>query len=136
MTGEVDRWITLDRGVGAVAFSPDGTKLVATTYAKDPDRSFVDHPQNVDQKVVPGPVPSRTGFTVVEVDSGEADRHKAPVDETEAGLFGSFSRADFDWNHDGTLVYSESPMEPFRDCFSLNGDRVEWPADEKAVGEA
>jgi hypothetical protein len=114
MTGEVDRWITLDRGVAAVAFSPDGTKLVATTYAGNPDRNFADHPQNVNGKVVPGPVPSRTGFSVVDVDSGKTDWHKAPSQTDEMGLFGN-SREDFDWNQDGTLVYAETPLKPFRD---------------------
>jgi hypothetical protein len=135
ITGKVDRWIELDRGVAAVAFSPDGTKLVATTYAKNPDRYLADHPQSVNGKTVPGPVSSRTGFTVVDVDSGEADWHKAPSRTDENGLLGN-SREDFDWNQDGTLVYADSPMKPFRDYFGLNGDQAEWPADEKAVGRA
>ncbi|MFE0514141.1 WD40 repeat domain-containing protein [Streptomyces sp. NPDC058964] len=129
LTGKVDRWIKMDRGVAGIAFSPDGTKLVATTYAKDPDRMFADHKQSVDGKEIPGPVPSRTGFTIVDVDSGEAQWHKAPHPTDKTGWFNA--RADFDWSHDGTLVYAETTMKPFRDYYSLDGNKADWPADEK-----
>ncbi|KUN80947.1 hypothetical protein AQJ66_25030 [Streptomyces bungoensis] len=135
ITGRVDRWIKTDRGVASVAFSPDGTKLVATTYAKNPDRMFADHKQDIDGKEVPGPVPSRTGFTVVDVDSGKSDWHKAPHPTDETGWFGN-ARADFAFSHDGTLVYAETPMKPFRDYYSLDGDRADWPADEKGRASA
>ncbi|CAM5497333.1 hypothetical protein SGRIM128S_09294 [Streptomyces griseomycini] len=36
-TGRVDRWIPVDRGVGGLAFSRDGGRLVATTYGEHPD---------------------------------------------------------------------------------------------------
>ncbi|MER5471963.1 WD40 repeat domain-containing protein [Streptomyces sp. NPDC002685] len=130
ITGKVDRWIPVDRGVGGVAFSPDGKKLVATTYAKDPDRTFVDHPRNVNGKEIPGPVPSRTGFAVVDVASGRADWHEAPYQTDEMGWPGN-SREDFDWSHDGTLVYVNSMEKPFRQYYGLDGDKAEWPVGEK-----
>ncbi|CAM5551033.1 hypothetical protein SBADM41S_07748 [Streptomyces badius] len=40
-TGKVARWIPLAQGVGGLFFSPDGSKLVATTYDKNPDRSLL-----------------------------------------------------------------------------------------------
>ncbi|MET9895756.1 WD40 repeat domain-containing protein [Streptomyces sp. NPDC006465] len=132
ITGKVDRWIALDQGVASVSFSPDGTKLVATTYAKNPDRSFADHPQIVDDKKTPGPVSSRTGFTVVDVDSGKAEWHEAPFETDEMGWPGN-SREDFAWSHDGTLVYADTPFKPFRQYYSLNGDRADWPSDEKVA---
>ncbi|MER5383489.1 WD40 repeat domain-containing protein [Streptomyces sp. NPDC002688] len=132
ITGKVDRWIALDQGVASVSFSPDGTKLVATTYAKNPDRSFADHPQIVDGKKTPGPVSSRTGFTVVDVDSGKAEWHEAPFETDERGWPGN-SREDFAWSHDGTLVYANTPFKPFRQYYSLNGDRADWPSDEKVA---
>ncbi|MCX4991757.1 MULTISPECIES: WD40 repeat domain-containing protein [unclassified Streptomyces] len=132
ITGKVDRWIALDRGVAGVSFSPDGTKLVATTYAKNPDRGFADHKERVNGKEIPGPVPSRTGFTVVDVESGKAVWHEAPFQTDEMGLPGN-SREDFDWSHDGTLVYADTPVKPFRQYYSLNGDRADWPSDEKVA---
>ncbi|MFJ8036558.1 WD40 repeat domain-containing protein [Streptomyces sp. NPDC096032] len=131
ITGKVDRWIKMDRGVASVAFSPDGTKLLATTYAKNPDRGFADHKQDVNGKEIPGPVPSRTGFTVVDLDSGKADWHPAPHPRDEIGWFGN-ARADFAWSHDGTLVYADTPMKPFRDYYGLDGAKANWPASEKA----
>jgi len=132
ITGKVDRWIPMDRGVAGVAFSPDGKKLVATTYGKNPDRNFADHTQNVNGKDVPGPVQSRTGFAVVDVDSGKSGWHKAPEKPDEMGWFGN-SREDFDWSHDGKLVYANTPMKPFREYYDLNGDEADWPADEKSL---
>ncbi|MEU4038524.1 WD40 repeat domain-containing protein [Streptomyces collinus] len=131
ITGKVDRWIKMDRGVASVAFSPDGTKLVATTYAQNPDRMFADHKQNVNGKDVPGPVPSRTGFTVVDVASGEAHWHEVPSSTDEMGWFGN-ARADFDWSHDGKLVHADTPTKPFRDYYTLDGTKADWPADEKS----
>ncbi len=36
-TGEVERWIPVGKGVAGLAFSNDGTELVATTYSEHPD---------------------------------------------------------------------------------------------------
>ncbi|MGI5199017.1 WD40 repeat domain-containing protein [Streptomyces sp. CA-288835] len=135
ISGKVERWIPVDRGVGGVDFSPDGEKLVATTYGKNPDRNFTDHPQNVDGKEVPGPVSSRTGFAVVDVDSGKSQWHKAPAKPDETGWFGN-SREDFAWNHDGKLVWAHRAMEPYREYYDVNGDEADWPANEKSLGYA
>ncbi|MGW0971882.1 WD40 repeat domain-containing protein [Streptomyces sp. NPDC002516] len=132
ITGKVDRWIPLDRGVAGVSFSPDGTKLVGTTYAKDPDRTFRDHPMFMDEKKVPGPVPSRTGFTVVDVESGKTDWHKVPFVGDDVGWTPN-SRQDFGWSHDGTLVYTGSANAPYRDYYRLDGTKADWPKDENAA---
>lgn len=135
ITGKVDRWIPVEHGVAGVAFSPDGEKLVATTYSKDPDRNFADHPQNVNGKEVPGPVPSRTGFSVVDVDSGKEDWHKAPYWKDEMG-WSPNARADFDFSHDGTYVYAGIPMGPGREYYDLGGNKTGIPAAEKHVSWA
>ncbi|WP_151478497.1 WD40 repeat domain-containing protein [Streptomyces albicerus] len=132
ITGKVERWIPMDRGVASVSFSPDGTKLVATTYNKNPDRDFADHKQNVNGKEVPGPVQSRTGFTIVDVDSGKSDWHKVADKPDEFGWFGN-SREDFDWSHDGKLVYANRAMQPSREYYDLNGEEAAWPAEERAL---
>lgn len=41
VSGEVKRWIPVDRPVAGVEFSPDGTKLVATTYSQSPDQRVI-----------------------------------------------------------------------------------------------
>ncbi|MGW6012421.1 hypothetical protein [Streptomyces sp. NPDC055210] len=134
ITGKVDRWIEVDHGVGGVAFSPDGKKLVATTYAKNPDRNYVDHPMKVNGKRQPGPFPSRTGFSVVDVASGESDWHEVPQPEDEFGFSSMNSRDDFDWSHDGSLVFARLSSEPYRQYYDLNGDETGVPVGEKYVG--
>ncbi|MFJ8935286.1 WD40 repeat domain-containing protein [Streptomyces sp. NPDC102365] len=134
ITGKVDRWIPVDHGVGGVAFSPDGKKLVATTYAKNPDRDYVDHPMKVNGKRQPGPAPSRTGFSVVDVASGESDWHEVPPPEDEFHFSSINSREDFDWSHDGSLVFTGLSSEPFRQYYDLNGDETGVPVGEKHVG--
>lgn len=135
ISGKVERWIPVDHGVGGVDFSPDGEKLVATTYDKNPDRNFADRPQNVNGKEVPGPAQSRTGFAVVDVDSGKSEWHKAPAKPDEFGWFGN-SREDFAWSHGGKLVYAHRATEPYREYYDLNGDEADWPANEKSLGYA
>ncbi|MEV6381171.1 WD40 repeat domain-containing protein [Streptomyces sp. NPDC051773] len=135
ITGKVDRWIPVGHGVASVEFSPDGTKLVATTYSKNPDRDFADHPQNVNGKEVPGPVASRTGFSIVDVDSGEETWHKAPQWKDEGGYFYN-SREDMAWSRDGRSVFSDTGEEPFRQYYDLKGDKIDVPAVEKYVNYA
>lgn len=131
VTGEVERWIPMDHGVGGVEFSPDGKKLVATTYAKNPDRSFVDHKISVNGKDEPGPDPSRTGFSVVDLGSGTSEWHKVPLPKAEFGFLDANSREDFDWSHDGSLVYAHTMSKPFREYYGLDGDKAAVPAIEK-----
>jgi hypothetical protein len=135
ITGKVERWIPVDHGVASVEFSPDGTKLLATTYSKNPDRDFADHPQNVNGKEVPGPVPSRTGFSVVDLGSGEENWHKAPQWKDESGFLFN-SRDDLEWSKDGRSVSSDIGDEPFRQYYDLNGDKIDIPASEKYVSNA
>ncbi|MFB8271385.1 WD40 repeat domain-containing protein [Streptomyces sp. NPDC055955] len=130
ITGKVGRWIELDKGVGGVTFSPDGRKLVATTYAKNPDHLYWSHKVIVNGKGRPGPVASRTGFTVVDVASGKSDWHELPFWKDEMG-WSPNARADLRFSHDGKLVYEQIPTEPGRIYYDLNGRKVATPAAEK-----
>lgn len=135
ITGKVDRWVPVDHGVASVEFSPDGGKLLATTYSKNPDRNFADHPQSVNGKEEPGPVASRTGFSVVDVDTGVEKWHKAPQWKDEWGFL-SNSRDDFQWSHDGETVWSDTGEEPFKEFYDLNGDKTGIPQSERYVSHA
>ncbi|WP_445400172.1 hypothetical protein ACSMX9_04620 [Streptomyces sp. LE64] len=97
-TGEVTRWLTARHPVAAVAFSPDGRRLVATRYARDP----------AVLRTAAGPAElSRTGFGVIDTGSGTQRWHTAEptVDEVAAGAGGDQVRADFDWSRDGLHVH-------------------------------
>ncbi|UUU21142.1 WD40 repeat domain-containing protein [Streptomyces sp. DSM 40750] len=135
LTGEVERWIPVDRGVANVEFSPDGTKLVATTYSENPDLLHrADYDSDGDGKKndwEPDWSKSyRTGFYVVDVDSGKTDWSEVlPDEDNEMGILNS--RQDFAFSGDGKLVYSGLTSEPHDQFYDLKGDKVDKPANEK-----
>ncbi|MEU6557227.1 hypothetical protein ABZ915_44430 [Streptomyces sp. NPDC046915] len=131
-TGKVERWIQVPQGVGGLAFSPDGTKLVATTYAKNPDRAFWSKRIPVNDEVEPQTVPSRTGFTLIDVASGDAQWHKLPYWKDELGLSLN-ARADLEFSHDGKLLWEPIPMKSGSVYHSFDGTKVATPADEAHV---
>ncbi|MEV5980379.1 WD40 repeat domain-containing protein [Streptomyces sp. NPDC052114] len=131
-TGKVERWVPVDRGVAGVEFSPDGRKLVATTYADDPDRLDKDRPINNGDREEPGPAePSRTGFYVVDVASGDARWNEVRTKTDEFGLGTINTRQDFAFSHDGSLVYSGLMFAPHVQYYDLDGRKRSIPAKEK-----
>ncbi|MFD8573556.1 WD40 repeat domain-containing protein [Streptomyces sp. NPDC059639] len=101
-TDKVVRWIPVDHKVAAVAFSPDGSKLVATTYEKDPDL-WTTVPQE-SQGGEPGPQAStRTGFYLLDADKGRGKWHGVPADESNGN-----ARQDFLFSQAGNLVFSDA----------------------------
>ncbi|MEO3768185.1 hypothetical protein [Streptomyces sp. B5E4] len=134
-TGEVDRWIPLDgEGVGAVEFSPDGERLLATAYSHDPDHRFKDASYWMNEDKVPGAKRARTGFYVVDVASGDAAYRALPfVEDPEHGMPGMTGREDLRWNSDGELLWEHWPYEPGRLYYDLSGTKAERPAPEKHV---
>ncbi|KPI12920.1 hypothetical protein OK074_2416 [Actinobacteria bacterium OK074] len=134
-TGKITRWIEVGHGPGGLAglaFSPDGKKLVATTYAKNPDRSFADHPVNLNGKEVPGPVLSRNGYAVVDIATGDYSWLKVPISKEERDFGFGNSREDFAFSADGSLVYVNTMTKPYREFYGLeDGVKVPVPASEK-----
>ena len=89
-TGKLDRWIKVDKRVGGVQFSPDGKRLVATTYSLNPDGLFKDASYQLNDKIVPGPKPSRTGFSVIDITSGESEfTQLSPRKNKRGGITGA-----------------------------------------------
>ncbi len=135
LTGEVERWIPVRRGVAGLAFSPDGGKLVATTYANNPDRLDMDRPIHEGNHKRPGPgEPSRTGFYVIDVASGKA--HWSAVEmksdkPDEFGLSGINAREDFGFSRDGTLVLSGLTIAPYQQYYDFEGRERSAPPKEK-----
>ncbi|MFK4067757.1 WD40 repeat domain-containing protein [Streptomyces sp. NPDC029674] len=132
ITGKVERWIPVDRGVGGVEFSPDGRKLVATTYADDPDRLDKGRPMSDGKHTEPGPAaPTRTGFYVLDVASGKGSWGEV---KTKAGSFGLEdinTRQDFAFSHDGSLVYTGLTHAPHQQYYDFEGRKRSTPAKEK-----
>lgn len=132
VTGKVTRWIQVEQGVGAVAFSPDGGKLVATTYDKNPDRSYWSRRIPVNDTVEAQPVSCRTGFAVVDVAAGTADWHTLPDPSGAHGVHnGSGEKLLF--NHEGTLLYEITNTGSGVNYRDLSGRKVAVPAKERYV---
>lgn len=125
-TGKVQRWIEVDKGVGEVQFSPDGTKLVATAYGLHPDRMFIDTPQQVNGEKQPGPKASRTGFYAVDVATGKADFIDKPADKN-VPLMPFGGRNDFRWSHDSKLLWEYRTDEPGRIYYDVKGNEAKVP---------
>ncbi|WP_033317891.1 hypothetical protein [Streptomyces yerevanensis] len=129
LTGEVERWIPVDRGVAGVSFSPDGGKLVATTYKTNPDLRFkVDYDSDGDGKnndYDQSHDQPRNGFYVIDVATGKGSWSEVPAgDESNA-------RQDFAFSHDGKLVYAGLSSEPHMQYYDFEGNKVDKPANEK-----
>lgn len=131
-TRKVERWIPV-RHAAALAFSHDGTKVVATTYGDDPDlkdnprldRSHGEQPSDV-------PSPSRNGFAVVDVAAGSA--RWAAVVPGGNGMQLANLRQDFAFSHDDTLVWAGVPSdETPHEYHTLDGAPVEAPPNEEHV---
>ncbi|MFJ9866601.1 WD40 repeat domain-containing protein [Streptomyces sp. NPDC101165] len=131
-SGEVKRWIPVPQGAGGAAFSPDGTKLAVTTYAKNPDRAFWSAKVEVNSKMEPQGVPSRTGFTLIDVASGTGQWHKLPFWKDKYGMGGN-PRTDMEFSHDGKYLWEPMTEKPYRQYHAFDGTDVRTPAAEKYV---
>ncbi|GAA4561362.1 hypothetical protein GCM10023193_24240 [Planotetraspora kaengkrachanensis] len=119
-TRKVLAWIPVDRPVGGIAWSPDGTRLLATAYDRDPDGDSEPHtecppgsggeapvegPGSEDHPPIPNMIgTSRTGFYVIDVAAADAGDFHA-VDPCAAESSPWNTRRDFQWSTDGSLVY-------------------------------
>ncbi|WP_420033014.1 WD40 repeat domain-containing protein [Streptomyces sp. cg28] len=130
-TNKVTRWIPVKQGVAGVAFSPDGSKLVATTYGKDPDHLYkeveVDDGSN---KTMPGLSfeSSRTGFAIVDVGTGRSDWHRVTENQD------TNARQDFTFSPTGTLVHAGVMTGGVPEqYFDLRGRKAAVPDNERYV---
>ena len=108
-TGTVTRWVQLDHPVASLAWSPDGSTVVATAYDGDPD---LEKPEG-NGSFRMGDA-KRTGFVLVDPEAATASFTALPNREMNVG------RADVGWTADGEGVWSPSgtPDELF---FDLEG---------------
>ncbi|MFG3201622.1 WD40 repeat domain-containing protein [Streptomyces sp. NPDC048192] len=128
-TRKVERWIPVSHGIGGLAFSGDGRKLVATTYSENPD-GFMKVTDARTGRSDWGPVfdgLSRTGFAVVDVATG-----KGSWVAVAAGRE-FLSREDFAFSRAGDLLYSRAvgPRDGMQQFFDFRGRKVAAPANER-----
>ncbi|MFJ9003272.1 WD40 repeat domain-containing protein [Streptomyces canus] len=130
-TGKVERWIPVEHGVGGLAFSRDGRKLVATTYSKNPDlRIKTEGSDDWDQERTS----SRTGFYVLDVASGKGAWREVRLAGDDGEFGGAFlnSRQDFALTDDGRYVWAGNPMGDIgKEFWDLKGVKVPTPAQDR-----
>ncbi|MFJ9541292.1 WD40 repeat domain-containing protein [Streptomyces sp. NPDC101225] len=130
-TGKVGRWIPVAHGVGGLAFSHDGRRLVATTYATNPDALVKEKVRYKDQEkwtwMSPFGKSSRTGFYDLDVASGRGSWTAVAPDRSVN------ARQDFSFSRTGELVYAHvvGSRDGMQQFYDHKGDKVTAPANEK-----
>ncbi|GII77601.1 hypothetical protein Sru01_25830 [Sphaerisporangium rufum] len=121
----------LERPAAGLAWSPDGTKILATTYDQNPDRSAPATGPVRHRLMSAGP---RTGFTVVDVATREArfvalaPLSMSPEPGAEA-LGNGNARQDLGWSMDGSLIWGPTDTMPDRVFYDLKGRPHAAPAE-------
>ncbi|MFC8362471.1 WD40 repeat domain-containing protein [Streptomyces griseorubiginosus] len=131
-TGKVERWIDVDHGVGGLAFSRDGRKLVATTYSTNPDLLVkVTGSDGWEQPQTS----SRTGFYLFDVATGKGAWSEVGLGTESNDPMGHTvlnGRQDFALTDDGRHVWAGNPMGSIgKEFWDLKGAKVSTPADDK-----
>lgn len=133
-TGEVERWLPVEHGVGGLAFSYDGSRLVATTYDENPDLRIKEKVINVDKQEEWMWMPtlgrsSRSGFYALDVISGQGSWSPVAPDRALN------SRQDFAFSRAGDRVYSQviGSADGLQQFYDLKGNKAPAPANEKRL---
>ncbi|HEX4812807.1 MAG TPA: hypothetical protein VFV66_08650 [Nonomuraea sp.] len=134
-TREYLKWFDLEHSVASVAWSPDGTKILATAYSSYPDvLDGVSAPDGTSGHRVDQASPSRTsprtGYYIVDVEAGTADFHPLPADDADNRFN---ARQDFGWSLDGSLIWAPLVVEPGKVFYTLDGRKHAAPEGERYV---
>ncbi|MGW4198514.1 WD40 repeat domain-containing protein [Streptomyces sp. NPDC005004] len=125
-SGQIKRWISVDHPVGGLAFSRDGTKIVATAYGGNPDERY--KIEGVPDWQTDPRAADRNGFLVVDVASGSSSWAEVGGDVTNLN-----SRQDFAFSRDGRFVWSGADTPSGHQYFDRQGNEVEAPSGEGQV---
>jgi hypothetical protein len=112
-TRKVTRWIKVDKPVGGLAWSPDGRRLLLTSYASNPDA-----PDGAAQ-------PPRTGYYIVDSAADPGVFHALPGSPDNGS-----SRQDLGWSRDGKLIWAPTATLPTKIFYDLDGRRRPAPPHE------
>lgn len=124
-------WFELEHSVGAVAWSPDGTKILATAYSGYPDLL-----QGEGDEIGPLMRESpRIGYYVIDVPAGTSGYHELkplPGPLSRAEVSGN-ARQDLGWSLDGELIWSPTNTRPDRLFYTLDGQERPAPDGQRYV---
>ncbi|MEV8429653.1 WD40 repeat domain-containing protein [Streptomyces chartreusis] len=131
-TGEVERWISVGHRVGGLAFSYDGSRLVATTYDDSPDARIKEKLFNAEGKeewawMATWGESSRSGYYDLDIASGRGSWSAVAPDRN------GNARQDFAYSRAGDLVYEQvvGGADGMQKFYDLRGQEVAAPANEK-----
>ncbi|TKK88180.1 hypothetical protein FDA94_14835 [Herbidospora galbida] len=110
------RWYDLEDAAGSVYWSPDGSKLVATTYSAPPDETKWTDAKRTSGEHVPQ---SRTGFHVINPNAGTRTWRPLPPDPDAMG-----SREDLRWDDDSTRLWATKITGGGRWLYDTEGVRL------------
>ncbi|CAM5690915.1 WD40 repeat domain-containing protein OS=Streptomyces alboniger OX=132473 GN=CP975_08100 PE=4 SV=1 [Streptomyces alboniger] len=128
-TGEVERWIPVAHGVGGLAFSYDGRRIVATTYDENPDLRVKVKLANSGKTAWTSQFgrSSRSGFYDLDVASGQGSWSPvAPDRDINA-------RQDFAFSRAGDRMYAQviGGQDGLKKFYDLKGEKAAAPANER-----
>ena len=122
-TGKVRRWIALDHKAGSVQWSPDGRRLLVTTYDRNPMLALHRNRHVNPDGGSAAPEPSRTGFALIDPSTGTADFHALPSRHGKDFGGRKDSRQDLSWSGDGRYVYDDAFPRRHPAYYDLDGKR-------------
>lgn len=129
-TRQITSWIDLPQDAGSVAWSPDGTQLLATTYSSYPDMWVGEG----GQRTLSNDGSPRTGYALIDVATGKVTQQPLPplsVGLQNGGQPSNMNnRQDLDWSLDGKLIYGYTDSIPDKVFYTLDGKQVDPPADQ------
>jgi hypothetical protein len=127
-TWQVTRWVDVEQGAGAAYWSPDGSRILVTTYSSPPDETL--WLERTGSETLPSP---RTGFAVVDADTGQITFRPFPANSYDpfnpSGGGTMNSRRDFSWSDDGTLIWEGQTVAPHKVFYDLQGNPRPAPGD-------
>lgn len=132
-TGKVQRWIKVDKEIGGVQFSPDGKRLVATTYRLNPDGLYKDSSYRLNGKKVPGPKPSRTGFYIIDLATSKANFSALSPRKDGPGAFPGAGRQDLQWGRDGKLLWEPAANKDGKVYYDDDAHQIPVPKREASL---
>lgn len=113
-TRKITRWIKVDKPVGGLAWSPDGRRLLLTSYSANPDTLGGDPRKS-----------SRTGYYVVNSAAQPGKFHAMPGRPDNPN-----NRQDLGWSRDGKLIWAPTATEPTKVFYTVDGQKQPTPAHE------
>lgn len=148
-TRSILAWYELDHDVAAVAWSPDGTKILATAYSAYPD--VFEPEKGQPGRLKPQTRSPRTGYYVIDVPAGTYEyRELAPLPASGQSTITrprtagrtylappeANARQDLYWSLDGELIWTSTISRGDRVWYTIDGREADAPEGQRYVSHS